>query len=55
MIGPIITKLNKKYGLIKLRSKITAINIIDDVIKICLTFIFFIFWQASRLFIFALN
>ena len=38
--GPIINKLNKKYGLINPSSKITAIKTIDAVIKICLTLIF---------------
>jgi hypothetical protein len=37
--GPIIIKLNKKYGLTKLRSKIAAIDTTDDTMKICLPLI----------------
>ena len=51
IIGPIIIKLNKKYGLIKLSSKIAAIDTIDDVIKICLTLIFLNFGRL-RAFLF---
>lgn len=41
IIGPIITKLSKKYRLIRPRSKIAAIDAIDEVMKICLTLIFY--------------
>ena len=51
IIGPIIIKLSKKYGLIKLRSNIAPINAIDVVMKICLKLIFYIFgWLRPPLF-----
>jgi hypothetical protein len=49
--GAIIIKPNKKYGLIKPRSKIAAIDTIDDVIKICLPLIFLNFGRL-RAFLF---
>ena len=50
--GAIIIKLNKKYGLIKLRSKTNAIDTIDDVMKICLTLIFLDFGRLDEPFYF---